>query len=458
MSDAQTFAEQNFDRFKQQLVDLLKIPSISTLSEHAADVERAAAWLVADMQRIGLDRAQTFQKEGFLPIVYGEWNGAGEDAPTVMIYCHYDVQPAEIRDGWTTNPFDPTEKDGKLFARGTVDSKSHVMAHLKAVESLLASEAKSPCNIKLLFEGEEESGSEHIFAFVRDNPDLLQSDVIVVSDGSGPDVNQPVLEYGLRGIVTMQLEVTGPKRDLHSGHYGGSVHNPIQALAEIINQLHDQNGAVTVPGFYDDVRELTSDEREVLAEVGKWIEREWHEVTEAPQPWGEAEFSIHERIGARPTLEINGIEGGFYGEGFKTVLPSRAIAKISCRLVPDQNPERIIDLLKTHIESLTPPTVTTRITDLDMGAAGVVLEYDNPAMQALVRAYEKGWGVKPILSRAGGSVPVVAPFIEHLNAPVVLMPFGYKGCGAHGPNEHIYLEMWRKGIATAIHFYNEFAR
>lgn len=456
MTNPHDFAAHHADRFQAQLVDLLRIPSISTSPEHAGNVQRAAQWLLEDMRRIGLEAA-IFQEDGFLPLVYGEWLGGGPDAPTVLIYCHYDVQPAEMADGWTTNPFEPVVRDGKIYARGAVDSKSHVIAHLKAAESWLQTENGAPVNIKLLFEGEEESGSEHIFRFVANNPERLAADVCVISDGSNPDPNQPVLIYGLRGIITLELEVTGPARDLHSGHYGGTVHNPIQALSEILSQLHDDNGTVTVPGFYEDVRPLSSDERGALEESAPWMQSDWETVTGAPQPWGESEYRIHERIGARPTLEINGIAGGFYGDGFKTVLPRRALAKLSCRLVPDQNPDRIYDAVREHIRTLTPPTIRAELRRLEQGAPGILIQRDSPAMQATVRAYEKGWGTRPIFAREGGSVPVAAAFQQHLDCPLVMMPFGYKGGGAHGPDEYVVVDMFRRGINTAIHFYSEFA-
>ncbi|MBC8172120.1 MAG: dipeptidase [Anaerolineae bacterium] len=453
---AHEYARSHAEAFRGQLVELLKIPSVSTMPEHAPDVLKAAEWLIIDMQRMGLT-ARIYQQAEYLPLVYAEWLGAGVDALTVLVYCHYDVQPAFLSDGWDSEPFVPTEREGKIYARGAVDSKSHVIANLKAIESLLLSDEPCPVNIKLLFEGEEESGSEHIFRFVAQNQALLKADVCIVSDGSLPDVNQPVLDYGLRGIVTMELTVTGPKRDLHSGHYGGNVHNPIQALAEIIAQLHDEHGRVTVPGFYDAVQPLTEAERAVLAEVQPWIENEWQTVTGAPQPWGEAEYRLHERIGVRPTLEINGITGGYAGEGFKTVIPSKAMAKISCRLVPDQDPVHIYVAVRDYIATLTPPTVKSELRELEEGSRGIILARDGVPMQAAARAYEKGWGVKPIFSREGGSIPVVEVFQRELQMPIVLLPFGYKGCGAHSTNEHVYIEMFHKGIDTAIHFYHEFA-
>lgn len=451
MMDPHVYARASAGRFRDQLKTLLAIPSVSTQAEHRDDVRRAAAWLVADMQHIGLTRVETFEKPGCLPIVYGEWLQAGPAAPTVLIYGHYDVQPAALEDGWHSDPFTPVEREGRLYARGALDSKCHVVAWLKTTEALLAA-GGAPVNIKLLFEGEEESGSEHIFGFLADNPALVRADVCVVSDGSMPHPEQPVLVYGLRGIVTFELQVTGPAHDLHSGHYGGTVHNPIQALVEILAGLHDPQGRVTVPGFYDDVLPLSAAERQALAGMAVWAEAEWQAVVGAPQPWGEPEYALHERIGARPTLEFNGIAGGFYGQGFKTVLPAQALAKISCRLVPNQDPARIAAALRAEIERRTPPTVYSTLEVLEAGAPGVLVDRTSAPMRAAVHAYERGWGRRPVLAREGGSIPVVDVFQRVPGAPIVLMPFGYKGGRAHGPDEYIYLEMFHRGIDTALYF------
>lgn len=456
MSSAHTYAQTHAERFRQQLIDLCRIPSVSTLPQHAEDVRRAAAWLIEDLRRIGMTRAEIFQRDHYLPLVYGEWMGAGESAPTVLIYCHYDVQPAFRSDGWDTEPFEPVERDGKLYARGAVDSKIHVVAQLKAIESMLAT-GGAPVNLKVLFEGEEESGSDHIMRFVAENRDLLACDVVALSDGSMFDPRQPTLVYGLRGVITMELIITAALRDLHSGAWGGSVHNPIQALAEIIAQLHDSNGTITVPGFYDAVRPYTDDERAALAGAREWAEPEWEQFVGAPQAWGEAEYAIHERVSVRPTLEINGIAGGYAGTGFKTVLPQQAIAKISCRLVPDQDPQQIYACVRDFIMQITPPTVNSELRMLDEGAPAILVERDNPAMRALYTAYERGWGCPPIYFREGGSIPVAAAFQRALNVPMVIMSFGHKAGGAHSTNEHIYLEMFHKGIATAIHFCQVFA-
>jgi acetylornithine deacetylase/succinyl-diaminopimelate desuccinylase-like protein len=371
----------------------------------------------------------------------------------VLVYTHYDVQPAEMADGWFTPPFEPTERDGKIFARGAIDSKSNIMLQLKAAEALLATN-QPKVNIKLMFEGDEESASEAMSEFVAANHDKLKADVIVICDGSMSDREQPDMAYGLRGVVSMEVEVWGPKQDLHSGHYGGTVHNPIQALAEIITQLHHPDGSVSVPGFYDDVLPLDDEERAELAKALPWIEREWKDVAAAPQPWGEKDYNLHERIGARPTLEINGIAGGWAGEGFKTVLPGKALAKVSCRLVPNQTSVSIYEKVRDFIAQITPPTVRSETRLVSPGEAAII-DRHSKEVQAAIRAYETIWGKRPFFTRAGGSIPVVVELQDSLGAPAVLLSFGYKGCAAHGPNEHVYLDMWYKGINTMIEFYGE---
>lgn len=448
------YTRQHADRFKEQLKDLLRIPSVSTLPQHKADVARAAAWLVADMQRIGFQTAEAIATAGH-PIVYGEWLGAGPGAPTVLVYGHYDVQPAEMADGWDTDPFTPTERDGKIFARGAIDSKSNVMAQLKAAESLLAA-GGAPANIKLLFEGEEESDSEHLAAFVAANRDRLMADVVVICDGSMADLQQPDMSYALRGVVSMEVTVYGPQRDLHSGHFGGTVHNPIHALADIIHQLHNPDGSIAVPGFYDEVLPLEADERAELAKALPWLDAEWHDVAAAPAQWGEPDFNLHERIGARPTLEVNGIAGGWAGEGFKTVLPAKAWAKISCRLVPQQTSQRTFERVRAYIRQIAPPTVQVEVELISTGEP-LLIDRHHPMVEAAMRAYETTWGKRPFYVRSGGSVPVSVDLQRELGKPLVLMAFGYKGCGAHGPNEHLYLDLWYRGIETMLKFYEEIA-
>jgi acetylornithine deacetylase/succinyl-diaminopimelate desuccinylase-like protein len=447
---AHNYAEEHRESFKERFIELLKIKSISTDPAFAEDVAEAAHWIAVRMTTLGFHSELINLPEGRHPLVLGIWNGAGENAKTVLIYCHYDVQPAAIADGWNTDPFEPTEREGKIFARGATDSKVHVIAWLSALESLLKTSG-CPVNIKLLFEGEEESGSETVTAFIKQFPEKAKADVVVISDGIIRSPEQPSLIYGLRGILTFELHLTGPQQDLHSGHFGGTVHNPAQAIAEIVAKLHDEQGRVTVPHFYDDVAVLSEEERALLAASDTDMESEWTKVANAPKQWGESEFSLHERIGARPTLEINGIGSGYMGEGFKTVLPAHALAKISCRLVAKQDPHKTMKQVQHYIESLIPPTVKAEFRKVEAESPAVLLDVHNPAMQAAFRAYEKGWGVKPVFERAGGSVPITNDML-HISKNLAIMGFSYKGGVAHGPNENIYLDMLYKGIDTAIYF------
>jgi len=448
MDKALTHATDNHNTFKNQLIDLLKIPSISTDPAYNDEVRRAGEWVVADMQRIGLT-AELIETNRH-PLVYAEWLGAGEDKPTILFYGHYDVQPASLEDGWDTEPFEPTEKDGFVYARGAADDKGQFFIHVKAVESILASDGKLPVNVKFIIEGEEESGGESIEAYVKSHSDRLSADVVVVSDTSMASTEQPVIVTALRGGVSMELHVTGPQSDLHSGAYGGAVHNPAQALAEIIAQLHDTDGHITVPGFYDDVKALTPEERTAIAQAGYDVD-ELQAETGVPQPYGEPDFTILERIGARPTLEITGIAGGYYGAGFKTVIPQTAYAKISCRLVANQNPDKIFDLLEQHIANITPPTIKAELIKLK-GGRWAQMDIVNPMMQSAVEAYKNGWGHEPIFMREGGSIPIVAHMQEHLNVPVVMMGFGLNTDNLHAPNEHFSLDHFKRGIQTSIHF------
>lgn len=453
MTNAHEYAKTNAERFRGELLDLIRIPSVSALPEHAGDVKRAAEWLAANMRQAGLKDVEVVPTPGH-PVVYGEWLEAGSSAPTVLVYGHYDVQPAKMEDGWNTPPFEPTIRNGKIYARGSTDDKGQAFAHVKAAESFLKAEGKLPVNIKLLIEGEEEISSAHLTTFIQQNRERLKADVCLISDTGMPRIDQPCITYALRGIATMEVIVQGPVIDLHSGGFGGSVHNPVQALAEIIAQLHRPDGTVTVPGFYDEVVSLKPDERVEIKEH-ELTESQWRVLTGAPQPWGEPDFTIEERIGARPTLEINGIAGGFYGEGFKTVLPAKALAKVSCRLVANQNPERIFEQVRDYIMKIAPPTVKVEVRSLGGGNAAYVDIHD-PAMQKAVTAYEKGWGQKPFFGRGGGSIPVVADFQQELGGlPVILMGFGLEGDGAHGPNESFTIEMFHKGIDTILYYLEE---
>lgn len=454
MTTAHEYARQNAENFRQQLYNLLRIPSVSTLPERAGEVRRAAEWLADDLKRIGLTTVEVVDTAGH-PIVYAEWLGAGADAPTVLIYGHYDVQPAEMADGWTSDPFEPVERDGKVYARGSSDDKGQAFAHIKAIESLLTTQGKLPVNVKLVIEGEEEISSINLGSFVTANRDRLAADVCVISDTSILAVDQPSIVYALRGLTYMELHVQGPSVDLHSGVFGGTVHNPAQALAEIIAQLHNPDGSIAVPGFYDDVLKLDDEERAELKKTD-WELSDWSKSTGLTQPWGEPAYTLRERVGARPTLEVNGMVSGFYGEGAKTVLPAKAMAKLSCRLVANQNPTRIYELVRDHVARITPPTVRTEVRLLHTGDPAYV-DRNMPAMHAAIQAYEKGWGKPPVFMREGGSIPIVANFQQELDVPVVLMGFGLNSDGAHGPDEHFTIEMFHKGIDTSIHFLEEIA-
>lgn len=449
-SPAHDYAAVHADHFRAELHDLLRIPSISTLPERAPDVIHAAEWVAESMRRVGIEHVALMPTAGH-PVVYGDWLHAGPGAPTVLIYGHYDVQPADIEDGWTHPPFKPIERDGRIFARGAVDDKGQVFIHIKAIESIMQTRGSLPANVKFVIEGEEEIGSPNLPAFVRQHKDLLRADVCLISDTGIISIDQPSIVYALRGLVGMDIIVRGPARDLHSGSYGGAVHNPIQALTEILAQLHNPDGSISVPGFYDDVLPLTDDERRTLKDTAMSSDQLIKE-TGVSRPWGEPDYEINERIGARPTLEINGIGGGFQGKGVKTVLPAQAMAKITCRLVAHQVPARIIQCITDYIQRLAPDSVTVEINPLPGDGAPVLVALDNPAIQTAVKAYEKVWGKKVVFQRGGGTLPIV-PVLQHeLNLPVVLMGFGLPGDGAHGPDESFNIQMFHRGIDTIIHF------
>ncbi len=443
------YARNNHERFLEELIELLRIPSISTLPEHRDDIHRAARWLAEDMTRVGLQRVKVYPTGGH-PVVYGEWMGA-EGAPTVLIYGHYDVQPVDPLDEWESPPFEPTVRDGKIYARGASDNKGQAFVHLKAIESYLKSTGELPVNVKIILEGEEEIGSPNLPSFVIDQKDLLAADSGLVSDSRIVSPEQPSILYGLRGLLYTQVDVRGPIRDLHSGTYGGSVHNPAQAVAEIIAALHDDSGHITIPGFYDSVRPLTPEEREALAKVPYPLVQ-WQEETGLKEPWGEPEYTVIERMGARPTCEVNGVWGGFQGEGGKTIIPAVAGAKISMRLVPDQDPEEIARLFTDYILSIAPHSLEVEVTVISKGHPAMV-SLDAPEIKAASRAYEAAWGVAPVYVREGGSIPIVATFQRELDMPVVLMGFGLSD-NVHSPNEHFRVDHFYKGIDTVLHYYN----
>ena len=445
---------KNRQRYLDQLIEFLRIPSISTLSEYQKDVRRAADWLVADFARIGLEHVQLIETAGN-PVVYADWLHAGADVPTVLVYGHYDVQPVDPIDLWESPPFEPTLREGCLFARGISDNKGQLFTHVKAIESMLVGNGRLPVNVKLCFDGEEEIGSPNMASFVEANSSLLAADLVLISDGAMIRTDQPSIDYALRGVISAEIHVSGPKRDLHSGSYGGSVHNPAQAIAAIIAALHQPDGSVAVPGFYDDVTTLTPAERALLQKV-PYDEAQWRGETGAPKTWGEAEYSFYERMTARPTCEVNGVWGGFQGEGFKTIIPAEAGAKISMRLVENQDAIKISQQFVDFVHELAPDTVQVKV-NVQAGADAAVTPFDSPFIQAAMQAYEAGWGAKPVLSRGGGSLPIVATFQRDLDVPFVLMPFGLDD-NRHSPNEHYRLDHFDKGLDTAVYFYNLLAK
>ncbi|MBN1680048.1 MAG: dipeptidase [Anaerolineae bacterium] len=448
------YIDANCQDFVEELKALLRIPSISTLSEHAGDIRRAAEWLRAHLKTIGMTRVEIFETPGY-PIVYAEWLQAGDDSPTVLIYGHYDVQPADDAGNmWQSDPFEPVVRGGNLFARGATDDKGQVFTQIKAVQSLLETGSLN-VNIKFIIEGEEEIGSSSIYPFIDEHADLLSADVVVVSDTSIQSLDQPSIVYGLRGITFLEIEVQGPAHDLHSGMYGGLVHNPAQALVEILAQMHDAEGHITVPGFYDRVVALDEAERAELTKTPFTLERLKRE-TGVSAPWGEPGYKPHERIGVRPTLEINGLVSGWTGEGGKTVLPAKALAKISCRLVPEQDPVEIDRLITDYVNTITPDTVTAEVRPMNRGG-WAVMNLNSAYMQAAVRAYEFGFGARPIFMREGGSIPVVVSFQDVLKAPVIMLGFGLPDDNLHGPNEKYSLECFERGMKTAVKFCQEIA-
>lgn len=455
MVDAFSYVDAHQDEFLEELKTLVRIESISTLPEKAGEVNRAAVWLADHLRKVGMSDVEIYPTPGH-PIVYAEWLGA-PGAPTVLIYGHYDVQPVDPENEWHTRPFDPQVRDGNLYARGSSDDKGQVFANIKAVQALFQQNGgKLPVNVKFLVEGEEEIGSAHLDSFIHAHEDLLRCDVAVISDTAILAPDQPAIIYALRGLVYMELHVYGPEKDLHSGQYGGSVHNPLQALCEIIAALHHPDGSVAVEGFYDKMRPLDDAERAAIAQT-PFSEDAWKRQTGAPIPWGEPGFTLRERVGARPTLEVNGLLGGFTGVGAKTVLPAKAMAKISCRLIPDQDPYEIEELVRRQIAKLTPPTVRSEVKGLNYGY-GAIVPIDSPAMRIAARAYERAFGVAPRYLREGGSIPVVATLNRTFGVPVLLVGYGLPDDGAHGPNEKFNLTCFYKGIKTQIALLEELAR
>ncbi|MBU3679862.1 MAG: dipeptidase [Candidatus Kapabacteria bacterium] len=445
------YLDHHRGRFEAELVEFLSIASISTDPDAAADVARCADWLASHLSGIGMPLVEVIPTPGH-PIVYAERMDAGEGGPTVLFYGHYDVQPVDPLNLWSNPPFDPVIRDGKIYARGATDDKGQVFLHIKAIEAMLATEGRLPINIKLLIEGEEEIGSPNLAPFVKDNAAKLACDSVLVSDTSMFAPGQPSIVYSLRGMAYMQIDVQGPNRDLHSGSYGGAVQNPLNALATIIARLKDEHGHILVEGFYDDVKPLTEQERLDLAALGHSDERLKSDV-DVSELFGEEGYSSIERLGARPTLDVNGLLGGFTGEGAKTVLPARAMAKVSMRLVPHQKHDDIANKFISYVQSIAPPGVTVQVQDLH-GADPVLVERDSPVMHAATQALEETFSSPCRFTREGGSIPVVLLFDQVLRVPTVLMGFGLNNENAHSPDEHFDLSNFHTGMKAVTRYHH----
>src|SRR5487761_247986 len=448
------FIEGNRDKHLAELCEFLRIPSVSAKSEHKPDIERAARWGADHLRAAGPQKIEIVPTN-LHPLVYAESLQA-PGKPTVLFYGHYDVQPAEPLDLWTSPAFDPTVRGGNLYGRGTADDKGQVHIHIKALEALHKSEGKLPLNVKVIIEGEEEVGSVNLWDFVTKNKDRLTAEALIVSDTAMLARGVPSITYGLRGLNYYQIEITGPSQDLHSGVFGGAVPNPITVLAELIAKLHDKNFHITVPGFYDDVAALSAKERKALNSL-PWKESEFRKTVGARGLCGEKGFSNVERLWCRPTLEINGIWGGYTGEGSKTVIASQAFAKISTRLVPNQNPAKIAKQVERYIRSLLPKTVRCKFEVLSTSKPWVA-PYTHPIFQKAIHSLEEGFGKKAVFIREGGSIPFVTQMHDTFQVPCVLLGFGLPDENAHAPDEHISLENYFGGIKSVASFYSALAQ
>lgn len=447
------YISSNKDRFLSELFDWLRIPSVSADSRHKADVRKASEFLRDKFVAAGVDKAEICETKGH-PVVFAE-KIVNPSLPTVLVYGHYDVQPADPLELWHSPPFEPVIKEDKIFARGACDDKGQVYMHVKAFEIMMKHNLL-PCNIKFMVEGEEEVGSDNLGTFVKENKERLKADIILISDTALISLEHPSITTGLRGLSYMEVEVTGPNRDLHSGVYGGAVANPINVLCKMIASLHDANGAVTIPGFYDKVASLTEAERKAINQAPFDLDAYKKELGIA-EVMGEKGYTTLERTGIRPTLDVNGIWGGYTGEGAKTVLPSKAHAKISMRLVPDQTSTEITELFTRHFQSIAPKYVTVQVR-AHHGGEPAVTPTNSAAFQSASKAFQEVWGKSPIPTRDGGSIPIVALFKKELGLDTVLMGFGLDSDAIHSPNEHYGVKNFLLGIETIVAFYQHYSR
>jgi acetylornithine deacetylase/succinyl-diaminopimelate desuccinylase-like protein len=446
------YQDQNQQRFLDEMLELLRIPSISAKTERKEDMRKCAELVKQRLLDSGADKAEVMETAGH-PVVFGE-KIIDPSKPTVLVYGHYDVQPPEPLELWHSGPFDPVIKDGKVFARGSADDKGQFYMHVKAMEIMHKTNSMET-NIKFLIEGEEEVGSPNLAKFVADNKGLLKADVILISDSALLSMDTPTLDVGMRGLSYIEVEVTGPNRDLHSGTYGGAVANPITMLSKMIASCHDENNHITIPGFYDDVAAATPEERELLARA-PFDEKEYKEELGVKEVWGEKGFTVNERTGIRPTLEVNGIWGGYTGEGAKTVLPSKAFAKISCRLVPNQSSEKITKILIDYFQKIAPAGVEVK-AELHHGGEPYVTPIESKGYQAASKAIVTTFGKEPIPVRGGGSIPICTILEKELGIKIVFMGFGLDSDNLHSPNEKFNLENYFKGIETIPYFHKYYA-
>ncbi len=438
----ETYLDENRDRLVNELLEFLRIPSISALSDHREDVRRAAEWLEARMKAAGIESVRIMPTGGH-PVVYGEWLHAS-GRPTILIYGHFDTQPVDPLDLWENPPFEPIIKDARIYARGATDDKGNLFIPVVVAEAMLKTAGSLPVNLKFLFEGQEEIGSPQLPDFLGANKDLLSCDLVLSADGGQRDEAQPALILGTRGLAAIYVDVEGPEHDLHSGTYGGTIVNPIHALVQILDSMHDQDGRVSVDGFYDDVRPLTDEERAELGRV-PFDEAQYLNKIGAACIFGEPGFTTYERAWARPTLEINGISGGFQGEGMKTVLPSRAHAKISCRLVADQDPSKISDLVLAHVKRMSPPGVKVTATKAESQANPYLISADHKGMRIAASVLQDLYSKEPYHIRSGGTIPVNALFLRYLGAYTVVFAFGLEDERQHSPNEFFRLSSYERG-------------
>ncbi|MEO8819870.1 MAG: dipeptidase [Ginsengibacter sp.] len=452
MQEWKEYQEKNKDRFLDEMMDLLRIPSISAKKEHKADMDKCAEAVKKSLLSSGADKAEVMPTDGF-PVIYAE-KIIDKNKPTVLVYGHYDVQPAEPLELWNSKPFEPVIKDGKVFARGSADDKGQFFMHVKALETMVKTKTMTT-NVKFIIEGEEEVGSPNLGKFVAQNKELLKADVILISDSSMLSMETPSLDIGVRGLSYIEVEVTGPARDLHSGTYGGAVANPITILAKMIAGCHDENNHVTIPGFYDDVLEVSKEERELMNKA-PFDENEYKKETGSKEIWGEKGFTTVERTGIRPTLEVNGIWGGYEGEGAKTVLPSKATAKISARLVSNQSSDKMSHLLIDYFTSVAPSSVSVKAFR-HHGGEPYLTPIDSMGYKAATRAIETTFGKTPVPVRGGGSIPICTILEKELGVKIIFMGFGLDSDNLHSPNEKYGIVNFNKGIETIPYFHKYFA-